>query len=434
MTNPIYSHEAEDALLGSVLIAPETFYEATLILSHGMQEFFIDRHKEIWNAYAVLRNNLQEIDILTVADQLDRTGFDGDAAAYLIALINRAPQAYNASAYAQIVHDNYVRRQMLEAATEVAQLAVHLEKPVAEIKSEAVRAITDVALLGESRHMTRFEDGFTEVTDRVVEASRLQVIPGIRTGIYDLDRMLDGGLHNGNLIEVANRPGGGKTAFLTQVAAHAALEQGKRVAIFSMEMSQHEINRRIISQQLEIGNRALKTGRLDEDEWRKFRNAGHLRAMDITVDDTPALTPEQLAAKVDLLINSTGLDLICVDYLALMTSTMRFNKRHEEIDYFARELKRIARTYNIPVLVANQMNRNIEGRGKETEPVLADLNEGGEKDADIVIFIHHVKEGDVIESSHLKVAKHRDGQMGKVDVYFRGEYTRFENVTSVAEQ
>jgi replicative DNA helicase len=434
--------DAEEKLIGSLMVYPEHFSEVSLILSDGQSEFWLHRHQYIWNAIEALQAHRQDVNTTTLTDTLERMGLleEVGGRSYITTLVARAATefSFNPASYSEIIHDFYVRRKMIEAANEIAASAYNIGKPLTEVQSDSVRAVSDVAILGQSRHMSDFGDVLRDVYNETVQKShdRSAGIPNmnvIPTGLYDLDRLLDDGLYNGKLYEIANRPGGGKTSFLTQIGMEAA-KAGKSVLMFSMEMSAKEVVRRMASQELLLRGRALKTGALTNEEWNLFQDMRRMQGWNITIDDSSSLTPEQIHAKCELVRNTVGLDLILVDYLALMSSGgKRFSKRVEEIDWFARSLKVTAREYDVPLVAANQMNRSIEHRAVESRPVLADLNEGGEKDGDVVIFIHHIREGKEIKSSELIVEKHRDGETGIVPIVFRGEFTRFESASSIRQ-
>jgi replicative DNA helicase len=251
----------------------------------------------------------------------------------------------------------------------------------------------------------------------------------------DLDRLL-GGLQPSDFLIVAGRPGSGKTAFMLSAAKNAAQKYKKHVAVFSLEMSSEQLVQRIIAQETGIDSQRLRTGKLNEEEWPLFTHAIEVLGDTIIfLDDTPALTPLQLRTKCRRLHLEFQLDLILVDYLQLMSSGVRSENRVQEVSYISRNLKVLARELNVPVLAAAQLSRAIEQR-TDKEPVLSDLRESGslEQDADIVMFIHRPElyEKDTLKQNlaQIKVAKHRNGPTGTIELVFRSQIAKFENAAT----
>ena len=276
----------------------------------------------------------------------------------------------------------------------------------------------------------------SEYYDRIDQlASRGEDIYGVPTGFIDLDRLLMG-LQPSDFIIVAGRPGMGKTAFMLSAAKNAAQTHKKHVAVFSLEMSNEQLVQRLIAQETGIDSQRLRTGKLSEDEWPLFTHAIEvLSDARVFLDDTPALTPLQLRTKSRRLHLEYGLDLIVVDYLQLMSSGTRSENRVQEVSYISRNLKVLARELNVPVLAAAQLSRAVEQRA-DKEPQLSDLRESGslEQDADIVMFIHRpeVYEKDTLKQNiaQIKVAKHRNGPVGMVELIFRHQLAKFENAAT----
>jgi len=257
----------------------------------------------------------------------------------------------------------------------------------------------------------------------------------VPTGFTDLDRLL-GGLQPSDLLIVAGRPGTGKTAFMLSAAKNAAQKNKKHVAIFSLEMSNEQLVQRMISQETGIDSQRLRTGKLEGDEWALFAHAVEvLSDTMIFLDDTPGLTPLQLRTKCRRLHAEYNLDLVLVDYLQLMSSGVRAENRVQEVSYISRNMKILARELNVPVVAAAQLSRAVEQRA-DKEPQLSDLRESGslEQDADIVMFINrpelYDKDTLLKNVAQIKIAKHRNGPVGQVELVFRSNIAKFENAAT----
>jgi replicative DNA helicase len=432
----LYSREAEEAVIGSVLINPEAYYDVAAFLK--AEDFHIHRNQWIWEAFTRLHERRIPIDYLTVSEELNQMGQLAEAGgpAYLTALINNVPTSLHAEAYGHIVEENAIRRKMLAAANDIAKLAYQENVGVEDVMDGAEKAIFGVSERRLTRDLQPIQQVLSEYYDRIDQlASRGDEIFGVPTGFIDLDRLLMG-LQPSDFIIVAGRPGMGKTAFMLSAAKNAAQTHKKHVAIFSLEMSNEQLVQRLIAQETGIDSQRLRTGKLSEEEWPLFTHAIEvLSDTRIFLDDTPALTPLQLRTKSRRLHLEYGLDLILVDYLQLMGSGIRSENRVQEVSYISRNLKILARELNVPVLAAAQLSRAVEQRA-DKEPQLSDLRESGslEQDADIVIFIHRPEmyEKDTLKQNiaQIKVSKHRNGPVGMVELIFRHNLAKFENAAT----
>jgi replicative DNA helicase len=373
-----HSREAEEAVLGAVLINPEVYYDLAQFLQP--EDFFIHRLRWVWESFTRLHESRTPIDILTVSEDMDRQGqlIEVGGAAYLTALLNQVPTTLHAEAYGRLIEAASIRRKMLSAANQIATLAYDESEKIDTVMGEAEKAIFSVSERKLKHDVLPIRTVLSEYYDRMGElAGRTdEEIFGVPTGFIDLDRML-GGLQNSDLLILAGRPGTGKTAMLLTIAHNAALIHKKRVAIFSLEMSNEQVVQRMISQETGIDSHRLRTGKLNEDDWSVFTHAIEvLSDTKIHLDDTPALTPLQLRTKCRRLHMEYGIDLIILDYLQLMSGEMRTDNRVQEVSYISRSLKALARELNIPVLSAAQLSRAVEQRS-DKEPVLSDLRESG---------------------------------------------------------
>ncbi len=428
-----HSREAEEAVIGAVLINPEVYYDLAQFLNPD--DFYLHRLRFIWEAFTSLHEKRIPIDFLTVSDTLEsmKRLEEIGGPAYLTALLNQVPTTLHAEAYGKLIEAASLRRKMLAAANQIATLAYEESTPIDTVMGEAEKAIFNVSERKLRHEVTPIKAVLSEFYDRIDElARRGDEIVGVPTGFIDLDKMT-GGLQPSDLLIVAGRPGQGKTAWMLTLANNAALLHKKRVAVFSLEMSNEQVVQRLISQQTGIDSQRLRTGKLTDDDWPLFTQAievlGDTR---IFLDDTPALSPLQLRTKCRRLEMEYGLDLVIVDYLQLMSSETRTDNRVQEVSYISRSLKQLARELKVPLIAAAQLSRAVEQRA-DKEPQLSDLRESGslEQDADIVMFIYRDdKEPANQNLTHLKVAKHRNGPVGTIDLIFRNNLTKFENAAT----
>jgi replicative DNA helicase len=431
-----HSREAEEAVVGAVLINPEAYYDVAQFLS--ADDFYIHRHKFIWEAFTRLHEQRIPTDLLTLSEELDRVGQLADigGSAYLTSLINQVPSSLNAESYGRIVEGHSIRRKMIVAANKIAALAYNEENIVDTVMNEAEKAVFNVSERRLKHDLLPISSVLSDYYDRIDDlAKRPEDFHGVPTGFIDLDKMLSG-LQPSDLLIIAGRPGQGKTGFLLSVAKNAALTHKKKVAIFSLEMSNEQVVQRLIAQETGIDSQRLRTGKLTEQEWPLFTHSIEVFSdTKIFLDDTPAITPMQLRTKCRRLHMEYGLDLIIVDYLQLMGGDTRNDNRVQEVSYISRNLKVLARELNVPVLTAAQLSRAVEQR-QDKRPVLSDLRESGslEQDADIVMFIYrpdqYEKDSDKHNVAEIIVAKHRNGPVGSVELIFRGALAKFENAAT----
>ena len=431
-----HSREAEEAVIGAVLINPEAYYDVAQFLQED--DFYIHRHRWIWQAFTHLHEQRVPIDFLTVSEELDQNGQLGEigGAAFLTALINNVPTSLHAEAYGHLVEETAIRRRMLEAANAIAKLAYKEEAGIEEVMNESEKAVFGVSERRMTRDLQTIQQALSDYYDRIDQLmQRGEDTYGVPTGFIDLDRLL-GGLQPSDLLIIAGRPGMGKTAFMLSAAKHAAQVHKKHVAVFSLEMANEQLVQRLIAQETGIDTHHLRTGQLNEEEWPLFAHAIEvLSDTRIFLDDTPGLTPLQLRTKCRRLHLEFRLDLVLVDYLQLMSGGMRIENRVQEVSYISRNMKMLARELNVPVLAAAQLSRAVEQRA-DKEPQLSDLRESGslEQDADVVMFIHRpdMYEKDSLRENLavIKVAKHRNGPTGNIELVFRSNLAKFENAAT----
>jgi replicative DNA helicase len=376
--------------------------------------------------------------MLTVTEELDRKSQLAELGgpAYLTGLINLVPSSLNAESYAHIVEAHAIRRKMITAASQIASLAYNEENEISNVMDEAEKAVFNVSERRLSHDVKPIKNVLSDYYDRVDELVKHPAeIFGVPTGFKDLDMLLKG-LQPSDLLIIAGRPGQGKTGFLLSAARNAALIHKKRVAIFSLEMSNEQVVQRLIAQETGIDSQRLRTGKLDQNELSLFNQAVEvLSDTRIFLDDTPAITPLQLRTKCRRLYLEYGLDLVLVDYLQLMGGDVRTENRVQEVSYISRNMKVLARELNVPVLAAAQLSRAVEQR-KEKQPILSDLRESGslEQDADVVMFIYrpdqYEPDTDRKNIAEIIVAKHRNGPTNSIDLIFRSSLAKFENAAT----
>jgi replicative DNA helicase len=430
---PPHSIEAEEAVLGSVLIDPEAFWRVSGWLKSD--DFYLVKHQWVWDACRTLHEQRQPIDFvtitqaLTVRGQLDEIG----GPAFISHLINVVPTAIHAEGYGHLVERKARRRRLLTVASEIAVLAYDEMIDDEIIHDQAEQAVLSVRRLGRVHDARPIDQAVNEYYASVEQLYEQRGAPlGVLTGFVDLDQKL-GGLRKSDLIIAAARPGLGKTSLLLNMALAASHRFQQHVAIFSLEMSCEQIVERLVSQHSGIDSQRLRDGTLSADDWPIFvQTTGHLASNGrMWIDDTPGLTVMQLRAKARRLHAEHGLHLIVIDYLQLMAGETREN-RNQEITYISASLKNLARELNVPVLVASQLSRAVEQRN-DKRPVLSDLRDSGslEQDADVILFIYrddvYNANTDRPNVAELIIAKHRKGPTGTVDVLWRKELTQFVN-------
>jgi replicative DNA helicase len=428
-----FSREAEEAVLGSVLVNAEVFFDVAHFIAP--EDFYLHRNRWIWEAFTSLHDQRLPIDLLTVSEELERQGRLAEAGgpAYLTALINSVPTSLHAEAYGHLVEESATRRRLLEAANQVARLAYQSDTTVEDVVNEAEKAIFAVSERRLTHELQPIKTVLSSYYDRVdyLARHRDETI-GVPTGFIDLDRLL-GGMQPSDLLIIAGRPGQGKSGFCLSAAKNASQLHKKHVAVFSLEMSNEQLVQRLVAQETSIDSQRLRLGDIHDDEWPLFTQAvSALGSTHIYLDDTPAITPLQLRTKCRRLHMEVGLDLIIVDYVQLMTGDTRMDNRVQEVSYITRNLKVLARELKVPVLAAAQLSRAVELRS-DKRPVLSDLRESGslEQDADVVMFIYRPDQYDTDtlkqNIAEIIVSKHRNGPVGSIELVFRKTLAKFEN-------
>ena len=431
-----HSREAEEAVLGAVLINPEKYFDVSQLINS--RDFYIHRNRWVWEAYGALFEKGQAIDVQTVCEELDAKGHLGEVGgkAFFYSLTSKTPSSMHAESYANIVLEKSQRRSLIEAGQKMIELAYDSKKELNQVLGESEEMMVSISEKRDRKEVIPITDVLSNVYDQVrILYQKGEDIVGVPSGLIDLDRLL-GGFQKSDLIIVAGRPGMGKTGFMLTVLRNAALRGKKRIAMFSLEMSNEQLVHRLISQQTGINTQKLRTGKLTNDDLTFFIEAIDIFGeTKIFLDDTPAITPMQLRTKCRRLHMEHHLDLIIVDYLQLMSGDSGTDNRVQEVSGISRTLKMLAKELNVPVLTAAQLSRGVEKRGADSEPMLSDLRESGslEQDADIVMFLHNPNAGKEAEKPELDgamkllVKKHRHGPVGSIDLVFLKNQAQFVN-------
>ncbi len=432
---PPHTLEAEEAVLGSLLIDPDAILEVASFLK--AEYFYREQNRWIYQAIVDLHEAREPLDFVTLADtlrkrsQLEDAGGEG----YLIGLLNAVPTSVNARSYARLVEGAALRRRLIGAATAIANLAYDEDEDVNVVLDRSEQALFSISESRTTRDLMPVRDIARDYLDRIEELNaRGDDMIGVPTGFVDIDRLL-GGLNKSDLLIVAARPGMGKTSFQLGMALHAGLRHGKRIAIFNLEMSGEQLVQRMIAAETRIDSQRLRRGQLHDQEWPIFLEAvGRLSETRIFIDDTPSITPLQLRTKCRRLYAEHGLDLVMIDYMQLMQAERTTNNRVQEISEISRSLKSLARELDVPVITASQLSRAVENR-QDKRPQLSDLRDSGsiEQDADIVMFIYRDEyynpdTTDRPNIAEINIAKHRNGPTGVVDLYWHGKLATFRNL------
>lgn len=423
--------EAEEAVLGSLLIDPDAIIKVSPFLR--AEDFYIVRHGWIYQAIYDLHERREPADFVTVCDELERRQQleDVGGRSFIASLINAVPTAIHVEHYARIVERTALLRRLISAAGQIAALAYDESREVDEVVDRAEQLIFSVAERRIQRDLVPLKRIMHDVMDRLDYLHRHQgEFLGVPTGFAPLDRLL-GGLQKSDLIIIAARPGVGKTSLGLNIAHNAAKKYGRHVAIFSLEMSSEQLGQRLLAMESGIDSQRLRLGNVADDEWVILAEAaGVLADTGLYIDDTPAMSPMEVRTKARRLHAEYGLDLIIVDYLQLMRGDERSENRVQEISFISRSLKALARELNLPVIAISQLSRAVEAR-QEKRPILSDLRESGsiEQDADVVIFVYredmYKEDTEKKNIAEIIVAKHRNGPTGTIPLYFRKELTQF---------
>ncbi len=433
---PPQNLEAEMALLGSVMLRPEALHDIVDIVTH--ESFYSEKHRIIFETMMELFAKRSPIDLLSISARLKEKGWLDQIGGntYLTEIVNAVPSSSNIKHYAEIVQKKYMMRRLIEASDHISQIGYDEIKDLEEMLDSAEKKLFDVTNFHSSHKFVPIKDELGEAWDRL---DRLhtdgQGMRGIPTGFADIDNKLSG-LQKSDLIILAARPSMGKTSLALDIARQAAVNHGKSVGIFSLEMSSQQLVDRMLAAQSNVDAWKLRTGKLSrQNDFEAIRESlDKLNNAPIYIDDQPGNTILKMRSIARRLKSEKGLDLIVVDYLQLMVpaSTGKNDNLVQQTTEISRSLKNLARELDVPVLALSQLSRAVEQRGGR--PRLSDLRDSGsiEQDADVVMFIHredkYKDQDEKTNIAEILIEKHRNGETGKVELFFNEKKVTFQTV------
>ncbi|WP_298489518.1 replicative DNA helicase [uncultured Rothia sp.] len=429
---------AEQSVLGGMLLSKDAI--ADVVESLRASDFYKPAHETIYEAILSLYGHGSPADAITVADELKKRGelTRVGGAAYIHTLIASVPTAANAQYYAEIVKEHAIMRRLIEAGTKIAQLGYANETEVDTLVDQAQAEIYAVTDGNAKEDYVSFSEALEETINEIdANSNRPDGVYGVPTDFIEFDE-LTGGLHGGQMIVIAARPGVGKSTLALDIARSASIHHQMTTVFFSLEMSRTELAMRILSAEGKISMGRLKKGDLDTEGWTNLATLqGRIDSAPLFIDDSPNMTLMEIRAKCRRLKQRNDLKLVVLDYLQLMSSGKKVESRQQEVSEFSRSLKLLAKELDVPVIALSQLNRGSEQR-TDKRPMVSDLRESGsiEQDADMVILLHredmYNPESDRVGEADMIIAKHRGGPTRTIPLAFSGKYSRFNNMANDA--
>ena len=426
-----FSIEAEQSVLGAILLSPACIMELSEIIS--VEDFYLNEHREIFTVMQQMFLKSRKIDVVTLVDELVQSGTYDEAGGkeYIRLIAETVPSSANVKDYANIVRDKALLRALISASSEIAEDA-YSEQDTADRQLELAESkIFAIAEKRENKNFTHIRDALVNVYQHLTDIKNDPVgTMGVPTGFSGLDRILVG-LGKSDLVLVGARPGMGKTSFALNIATNVARSTKKTVCIFSLEMSTEQLITRMLSSEAMVDSYKLRSGDLPENDWAKLAHAASaLSETDILIDDTSGITVMGMKSKLRRVKN---LGLVVIDYLQLMTSERKIDNRVQEVADISRNMKLLAKELMVPVICCAQLSRGPESR-TDKRPMLSDLRDSGaiEQDADVVLFLYrddYYKES-TEKSAEVIIAKNRHGSQGNVKMGWLGQYTKFTTLES----
>ncbi len=426
-----FSLEAEQSVLGSILIDPACLDTLTSIISSS--DFYLEEHQSIYTAMQGMYLKSKNIDVVTLIDELVKEGIYDAAGGkeYIRLIAETVPTAANVKDYAEIVRSKSTLRALIGACEEVTEAAYTEEEEVERLVEMAESKIYAIAEQKDNKNFVHIKDALLQVYNHLQQlVTNREETQGMKTGFSGLDRVLVG-MAKSDLVLVGARPGMGKTSFAMNVAVSAARRSGKAVCVFSLEMSAEQLVTRLLSSEALVDSYHLRSGELTDEDWQKLAHASSILSdCQILIDDTTGMTVTGMMAKLRRVKN---LGLVVIDYLGLMQSEHRNDNRVQEVSEISRNLKLMAKEFEIPVICCAQLSRGPESR-TDKRPMLSDLRDSGaiEQDADIVMFLYREEyykdKENPQNTAEVIVAKNRHGSTGKVEMGWLGQYTKFTTI------
>ncbi len=431
---PPYSLEAEQTVIGSMLMSREAVYTATEYVNEN--DFYTPEQRIAFAAiYELFREN-RPIDLITVQEQLNKMGKLEEVGGieYLTNISLNVPTSAHVKEYAKIVQEKSVLRRLIRSGNEIVAESYEGKEKLEDILNNAEERIFNIIQNRRTSDLVLIKSLISPALDSIAKAyGQHGAVTGLPSGFIDLDNMT-AGFQPSDLILVAARPSMGKSSFVLNITQHAAIKEKKSVAFFSLEMSKEQLTSRMISAEAMIDAQKIRNGNLENTDFERLLNgASVLGEAKIFIDDTPGISVSDLRAKCRKLKMTHGLDLIIIDYLQLMTGSTRSESRQQEISEISRSLKAIAREMQSPVIALSQLSRAVESRA-DHRPMLSDLRESGaiEQDADVVMFLFREEYYNATPENkgqaEVIIAKQRNGPTGSAKLLWLGEYTRFMNM------
>ncbi len=432
-----FSLEAEQSVLGAIILDPDKIREVANVIH--TDDFYLEQHRSIYEAMRELFLSNNTIDIVTLVDELVKSGTYDDAGGknYVALLAQSVPSITNLPDYLRIIKDKALLRRLIEASSEISRLAFSAEGDTADILDRSEQLIFDIADKNETKGFSHIKDVIIANYNHLDELIKNgEAALGTPTYFKDIDKLLVG-MGKSDLVLVGARPGMGKTSFCLNIASQVALKTKKAVAVFSLEMSCEQLVSRMLSSEALIDSYKMRKGDLSEEDWdRLARASGVLSQTEILIDDTAGITVTGMKAKLRRVKN---LGLVVIDYLQLMQSDRRNDNRVQEVAEISRALKLMAKDLQVPIITCAQLSRGPESRTDKT-PMLSDLRDSGaiEQDADTVMFLYREDyyENDPEKKNMAKciIAKNRHGSTGTVELGWFGQYTKFTSLDTSHEQ
>ena len=424
--------EAEQAVLGAIFLVPDMIVTATEILEP--EDFYRVSHQRIFSMMIRLTDKGEPIDLVTITTELDDLKMldEVGGVSYLTDIANSVPTAANIEYYARIVEEKSTLRKIIHAATDIVTKTYDEGDEVTDLLDHAEKTILDISQNKSSGRFQNIQDVLVGVYDNIEQLHNMdEEVTGIATGFRDLD-YITSGFQKNDLIIVAARPSVGKTAFALNLAQNVAVNSDENVAIFSLEMGADQLVMRMLCAEGNIDAQRLRTGKLQEEDWRKLTMAmGSLSNAGIYIDDTPGIKVNEIRSKCRRLKQESGLGMVLIDYLQLIQGNANSREsRQQEVSEISRQLKALARELEVPVIALSQLSRGVEQR-QDKRPIMSDIRESGsiEQDADIVGFLYrddyYDQESEKENIIEIIIAKQRNGPVGTVELAFVKEYNKF---------
>jgi replicative DNA helicase len=437
---PPQNIEAEQSVLGAILLDNEALHEAVELLTPD--DFYRDTHRKIYQAMTELYTRNEPVDLITLNNYLKgRNELEAiGGVQYLSSLASSVPTSANVKYHSRIVREKALVRNLLHSVTDIAKNVYDNDLDTDELIDYAEKKIFD---LSDKKIKTSFFTMKELISDTFVTIERLydkkESITGVPSGFKDIDELTTG-FQKGDLIIIGGRPGMGKTAFCLNISQHVGIAMKEPVAIFSLEMAKEQLVMRMLCSEAKVDSNKVRKGFINKrDDWNKLTNAaGKLAESLIFIDDSSGLSVLEMRAKARRLKQQHGLSLVIVDYLQLMRGRGKFERREQEIAEISRSLKALAKELQVPVIALSQLNRGVETRGGNKNPTLADLRESGaiEQDADVIIFLYRDTKDEMDSKGKVivDIAKQRNGPTDKISLTFLDYCTRFVDSSDVEYQ